>query len=85
MKKAKAGFFSRSKDDEDDEEEEPEEIRTAITTATSNLADVVLSVESRSVGSAKRAQKVKVTIVVEQNGKGSIEAVQSGEVVKKEF
>jgi heat shock protein 1/8 len=77
-KKAKSGggFFSRaSKDEEEDEEDEEEEVRTKVLRATKALTDLVVDVDANK-GKAKSAPKLRVTVVVEVGGKGTISAVQ---------
>lgn len=72
VKKSK-GFFSRaSKDDEEDEDEEPEEIRTAIVTpAPVGLAELTVEVIL-----GKESEKVRITVVVDAEGRGSVSAKQ---------
>lgn len=90
VKKAKSGggFFGlgASKDEDEDEDEE-EDTRTAIVTPKSPLADLVIDVENKVVGK-KAVPKVKITLIVDASGKGSVEAIQlrDGAVAaKKQF
>ena len=81
-KKAKAGFFSRAKNDDEDEDDEPEEIRTAIITPASvGLVDVEVPVTL-----SKQSAPVRVTLVVDAEGRGTVVAQQGeGESVKGSF
>lgn len=83
--KSSGGFFSRASKDEEEEEDEEEDTRTAVVTPKSALADLVVNVENKVVGK-KSVPKVKITLIVDAAGKGSVEAGQEGaEAVKKSF
>nr|WKJ30261.1 Hsp-4 [Glaciozyma antarctica PI12] len=77
-KKSKGGFFSRSKDEDEDDEDEPEEVRTALIKPEHQVADLVISVDAKPVvkGKAKSVPKVRLTLVINVGGSGSVSAVQ---------
>jgi molecular chaperone DnaK (HSP70) len=58
-------------DDEFSDEEEEEDIKTVEVKPTQAIADLIIPVDSK-----KSDKKVRVTLVVDSNGKGSIEAKQ---------
>ncbi|BGP31858.1 Hsp70 protein that interacts with Zuo1p [Rhodotorula toruloides] len=73
----------KGEDDLTDDEEEEEEIRTVEVRATKAIADLVIPVDA-----SKKDAKVRVTIVVEKDGKGHLEAQQQvpgAQSVRKDF
>lgn len=72
-KKSK-GFFSRSKDEDEEDEDEPEEVRTALIKPEHQVADLIIAVDAKKKG--KSVPRVRVTLVVNAGGDGSVSAVQ---------
>jgi len=77
------------KNDDSEDEDEPEEIKHAIVKADSLVANLVCKVNGESKGKGRNAEpeKVRVTLVVGKEGKGSLQGQQgkTGEVFKIEF
>ncbi|GAA5909834.1 ribosome-associated complex protein SSZ1 [Sporobolomyces salmoneus] len=84
MANAVKGAVGAGKDEEfSDSEDEEEDIKTVEVKPTAAIADLVVPVNSKKTDS-----KVRVTLVVDSNGKGSIEAkqlVDGAESVSKTF
>lgn len=71
MASAVKGAVVGKDEDEFSDEEEDEDIKTVAVRPTQAIADLVVPVDTKKAG-----KKVRVTLVVDANGKGSIEAKQ---------
>lgn len=79
----KGAVAGKAEEDEFSDEEEDEDIKTVEVKPTQAIADLVIPVDSK-----KANKKVRVTLVVDSNGKGSIEAkqlVEGAQPVSKDF